>query len=834
MGSNMAEQHPVGFQWVMEAKQRGARVLHVDPRFTRTSAVADTHVALRGGTDIVFLGALINHVLEGGHDFRDYVRHYTNARIIVEDDFRDTEDLDGLFSGWDREQAEYDQQSWGYAPSGGDSDSPVGQQAHGAHGAGEDTAQPPFEDWSLEDPRCVFQILRRHFSRYTPEMVEQVCGVSRERFGAVADALVQNSGPDRTSAICYAVGWTQHTTGVQTIRAAAILQLLLGNIGRPGGGIMALRGHANIQGSTDIPTLYDILPGYIPMPAEKHTTFDEWNADCGPRTGVWGWVRRYQVSMMKAWFGEHATAESDWGFDLLPQIGDDHSHYAMCLRMIEGTTKGFVVLGQNPVVGSAHGALQRKALVELDWLVVRDTNEIETAAFWHDSPEIESGDLRSEDIGTEVFLLPAATHVEKSGTFTNTQRLLQHREKAVDPPGDCRSDLWFAYHLFRRVRERLAGSVQPRDRAVHALTWDYPVDELGEPDPAAVLQEINGRHADGSFVSGYDELRDDGTTACGSWLHAGCYAEGVNQVARRRPGGEQNWIAHEWGWAWPMDRRMLYSRASADPDGRPWSERKRYAWWDAEAGSWATLGDNVDFVADRPPGYVPPEGAEAMDAIGGRDPFIVHPDGLGWLYASSGVLDGPLPTHYEPQESPIDNLLYGERANPTRERLERPDNPVAPPKSRVFPFVLSTYRLTEHHTAGGMSRTVEHLSELQPELFCEVSPALAALRGLEHGGWATIVSARTAIEARVMVTERVKPIRAGGIAIHQVGVPYHFGRRGIVTGDSANDLLPLVLDRNVHINEAKTSACDIVAGRRPRGAALAAFVAEYRSREDAA
>ncbi|MDX6665703.1 MAG: formate dehydrogenase major subunit, partial [Solirubrobacteraceae bacterium] len=551
-----------------------------------------------------------------------------------------------------------------------------------------------------------------------------------------------------------------------------------------------------------------------------------------------GNFKSYWVSLMKAYFGEHASAETDWGYGLLPRIVDDHSHYAMCLRMIAGDTKGFMVLGQNPAVGSAHSGLQRKALANLDWLVVRDTNEIETAAFWHDSPEIEAGELASEDIGTEVFFLPAAAHVEKAGTFTNTQRLLQHREKAVDPPGDCRSETWFAYHLLRRVRERLTASEDPRDLPVRAVTWDYPLLEPhGEPDPDAILREINGRRADGTLIGRYEELADDGSTAAGSWIHAGLYKDGVNQVARRRPGNEQNWIAHEWGWAWPADRRMLYNRASADPDGNPWSERKRYVWWDEAEARWASLGDNPDFPADRAPGYEPPPGATAMDAIGGGDPFILHPDGLAWLFAPSGVIDGPLPTHYEAQETPMENLLHRPRSNPTRQEFRRPDNPYHPSGddagAEVFPYVVTTYRLTEHHTAGGMSRTVEHLSELMPEMFCEVSPDLAAERGLEHGGWATIVSARAAIEARVMVTERMKPIVIGSPRtrrVHQVGLPYHFGRRGLVTGDAANELLGLVLDRNVHISEFKTATCDIVAGRRPRGPALAAFVAEYRRR----
>ena len=843
----MAEQHPVGFQWVMEAKARGARVIHVDPRFTRTSAMADLHVPLRSGTDIVFLGGVIRHILENGREFRDYVRHYTNARAIIGDEFTDTEDLDGLFSGWVGEDGAYRPDSWAYAgtsgePTGGakeQGNEVSGDQAHGAHGAGHDMpgGDPPEEDWDLEDPRCVFQITRRHFARYTPEMVQEVCGVPQALFLEVAEALCANSGRERTSAICYAVGWTQHTTGVQNIRAAAIVQLLLGNIGRPGGGILALRGHANIQGSTDIPTLFDILPGYIPMPHPSETNFDAWVAKSGPANGVWSSVRSYCVSLMKAWWGDAATAENDWAYDHLPRIDDDHSHYATCLRMIDGDTRGFIVIGQNPVVGSANSKLQRDALNHLDWLVVRDTNEIETAAWWYDSPEIEAGEIAPEDIGTEVFFLPAAAHVEKDGTFTNTQRLLQFHHKAVEPPGDARSDSWFAHHLFLRIRDRLAGSTDLKDRPILDLTWDYtsgPPTPGGEPDAAAILQEINGRRPDGSFVSRYQALAEDGSTSCGSWIHAGIYADGVNRTARRKPGGEQNWIANEWGWAWPADRRILYNRASADPDGNPWSERKRYVWWDAKQSRWDSLGDDPDFEPDKPPDYRPPQDATGMAAISGDNPFILHPDGLGWIYAQSGLVDGPLPTHYEPHESPFGNRLYGQRANPTRQSFQRLDNPYNPagdaPGADVFPFVLTTYRVTEHHTAGGMSRSVPYLAELQPEAFCEVSPELAAQRGLEHGGWATIVSARSAIEARVLVTRRMAPLDVMGRRVEQVGLPYHWGRRGLVTGDAANELLPLVLDRNVHISEYKTSTCDIRPGRRPRGPALAELVAAYRRR----
>ena len=858
----MAECHPVGFQWVMEAKRRGATIIHVDPRFTRTSAVADLHVPLRAGTDIAFLGGLVNYVLTHELDFREYVVNYTNAAAIVGEDFQDTEDLDGLFSGYDPESGQYDPSSWQYegapqraAAGQRDPGQPGGPQLQdgdhdkASHGAarseaagsgGPSIAAKPERDETLQHPRCVYQILKRHFARYTPEMVQQVCGVSQEQFEKVAKALTENSGRERTSAFCYAVGWTQHSVGVQNIRTASILQLLLGNIGRPGGGIMALRGHASIQGSTDIPTLFNILPGYIPMPhASLHRSLDDFVAQDAGKTGFWGNMKSYAVSLLKSYWGDAATPENDFCFDYLPRLTGDHGTYHTVVGQIEGRVKGYFIVGENPAVGSANGKMQRLGLANLDWLVVRDMAMIESATFWKDGPEIATGELETEKIPTEVFFMPAASHVEKKGSFTQTQRMLQWRDQAVEPPGDARSDLQFYYELGNRIREKLrrhaasTGSVEDMDRPLLDLTWDYPIEgELGEPDAEAVLREINGTGPDGKALSSYTELKDDGSTRCGCWIYCGVYADEVNQARRRKPHWEQDYVASEWGWVWPANRRILYNRASADPDGKPWSERKRYVWWDPDAnggkGSWA--GEDVpDFIADRAPDFEPEEGAKGPDALGGKDPFIMQTDGKAWLYVPTGLADGPMPAHYEEVESPFHNPLYSQQSNPARKPVLSDANPVNPSYSDVYPYVFTTYRLTEHHTAGGMSRTLPYLSELQPEMFVEVSPRLAAERALTHGGFATIVTARTAIEARVIVTDRMRTLRIGDREVEQVGLPYHWGQNGVSTGDSANDLMQATLDPNVFI-QSKIGTCDIRPGKRPRGKELLSYVEDYRTR----
>ena len=505
-------------------------------------------------------------------------------------------------------------------------------------------------DDTLQHPRCVFQILRRHFDRYTPEMVQRICGISREHFMAVAEALIANSGRERTSVFCYANGWTQHAEAVQMIRTASILQLLLGNIGRPGGGIMALRGHASIQGSTDIPTLYDLLPGYLNMPKarEGHFTLEDYIGAGKADRGWWSLFDTYIISLLKAWFGDAATAENDYGFAQIPKLTGNHSHFATTFRALDGGLDGLFVMGQNPAVGSQHSGLQRRALAKLKWLVVRDMAEIETATFWRDSPEVQSGELRPEAIQTEVFLMPAASHIEKEGTFTNTQRLVQFRDKALNPPGDARSELWFMHHLAKRVKAHYAESERERDWPIVHLTWDYPeCGEVREPDVEAVIKEINGYDvATGTPRRLVHELRSDGSTACGCWIYSGIYKDGVNQARRREPGdlsAEGGSVSPEWAWAWPANRRILYNRASADPQGRPWSERKRYVWWDEEQGRWAGYD-----VPTSPPASARTIGRspmlEAMDAISGADPFIMMADGRAWLYTPSGLLDGPLPT----------------------------------------------------------------------------------------------------------------------------------------------------------------------------------------------
>jgi formate dehydrogenase major subunit len=826
MGSNMAENHPIAFRFVMQAKQRGATVIHADPRFTRTSALADIYAPVRAGTDIAFLGGIIRHLLDKDLWFRDYALHYTNIATIIDERFADAEQGDGFFSGWNEKKRAYQYDSWQYkgqvVPSSlaehyvNTTESFAEKTKRMTHG------QPP-EDRTLEDPNCVYQILKRHFARYTPEMVEQVTGCPRDVFLKVADALARNSGRERTGAICYAVGWTHHSTGVQMIRAAAIIQALLGNVGRPGGGILALRGHSSIQGSTDIPTLYNMLPTYLPQPHghKPHETLDAYLKSETTPTGWWHHFPKYAVSLLRAWYGEKASKDNQFGYEWLPKIVGDHSQLPMTLAMLDGTIRGMFFLGQNPVVGGSNSRMVEQGLAKLEWMVVRDIAETETATFWRDGHRVRSGEVRPQDIATEVFLMPGSLVAEKAGSFTNTHRLVQWHDKVVEAPGDNRSESWFMFHLGRRLKELYAESRDPRDAAIQALTWDYPVaDEKGEPDTEQVLLEMNGyTWPDRKPVKSFRELKEDGSTACGAWLYSGVMPEpGHNKAQSRKPDGPGGPGTHlGWGFAWPANRRTMYNRASADPDGRPWSERKRLVWWADDEGKWEST-DSIDFDEAKPPDYEPSwwRNPEGMEALSGRDPFIMIADGKASLFVPSGLKDGPLPAHYEPVESPVENQLYKQQHNPTAKMWERPENPHQAPGDPRFPYALTTYRLTEHHAGGTPTRSVPVTAELQPEGFAEIPPELAAELGIANLDWVVLSTARGEVETRALVTQRLRPFRADGRMVYQIGMPWSFGWAGYATGDIANLLTSVVGDPNTSIHENKALACGLRKGRLAR------------------
>ncbi len=922
MGSNMAECHPVAFRWVMKAKTREkdpAVLIHADPRFTRTSAMANIYAPVRAGSDIVFLGALIKYAAEKlatmlagieGRDrstwsdrerfFHDYLTRYTNAPTLVNDQYKDAEDLGGLFCGFNADKRSYDQKAWRYVTESAEPGKekppdkpgdPKKEDRGGKPGEGEPhsfsgqvgklVGPPPKQDPTLKHPNCVFQILLRHYRRYTPEMVEQVCGTPREVFERVAQAVFNNAGPDRTGAICYAVGWTQHTVGVQMIRAAAVLQLLLGNVGRPGGGILALRGHATIQGSTDIATLYNLLPGYIypPSALRNHDNLADYFAAETSVTSYWSNLPAFFVSQLKAWFGADATPENDFAFSYLPRIVGDHSHMPMFVEMAKGNMEGFFALGQNPAVGGQNAGYQREALAKLKWLVVRDLYETETATFWKDSPEVRSGKMKPQEVQTEVFFLPAAAVPEMDGSFTNTQRLIQWHEKAVDPPEDCRSDIWFTVDLGLRLKELYKDSKQKRDRPIQALTWDYRDPEYtkdwrikDEPSAALVMKEINGYRVatmpkeagDESPLkkavplASFADMKDDGSTAGGGWIYTGVFAPGpdqplgMNRAASRKA---DNWVSLGWGFAWPANRRIMYNRCSADPEGRPWAKEARLAATEApplDKAQVVRFQGRVYQAGDQPPGYVywaeveeeqvDPQtkqkarkwsgrwvGLDVPDfpitkapntpanpkGVGlayhdGASPFIMKADGKGWLFVPNGLVDGPLPTHYEPYESPVANQVYAQQSNPVTILFNVPGNDYAPVGSAQYPHVLSTYRLTEHHLSGVMSRWVPWLAELMPELFCEISPEHAAELGVENTGWVRVITPRATIRAKALVTRRIRPYRlAGGKVVHHVGLPWHWGYKGLTTGDVVNNLSALVGDPNVTIHEAKVFVCNV-------------------------
>lgn len=824
MGSNMAECHPIAFRFVMQAKERGATVIHADPRFTRTSAMADIYAPLRCGSDIAFLGGLIRHILENDLWFREYALHYTNIATIIEDGFQDASELDGLFSGWNEETRSYQATAWQYR---GDEVPSALVEHHLLTGSSYSeklrraTKGPPEVDLTLEHPNCVYRIMRRHYAAYTPEMVEKITGCPKATFLKVAEALTKNSGRERTGAWCYAVGWTHHTTGVQMIRAAGIIQALLGNIGRPGGGIIALRGHSSIQGSTDIPTLYDMLPGYLRHPNGRMDFHRNLKNYLEVETIPFGYMHRcpnFIISLLRAWYGDRARPDNEWCYHHIPKIMGDHSQLPLTLAVRDGTIRGLLLMGQNPVIGGHNSTMIREALARLEWLVIRETFENDTASFWYKSPEAVSGKLKPEEIATEMFLLPAALPGEKDGSFTNTHRLVQWHDKVVEPPGDARSDLWFMYHLGLRLKKLYEGSTDPKDAPIRDLTWDYP--ERGtsrDPSAEAVLKEINGSTWQGKKqLKTSKELKDDGSTACGCWIYCGTYPEADhNQTRSRVPDGPDGPGSHlGWAFAWPDNRRILYNRASADPAGRPWSERKKYVWWDGEKGKWAGR-DAIDFKKTKAPDYQPDwsKNPKGLQALAGDSPFIMISDGRCSLYVTSGLSDGPLPTHYEPVESPVRNLLYGQQHNPAVKLWEREDNALHAVADARYPYAITTYRLTEHHSGGIPTRMVPVTAELQPQGFVEIPPELAREKGVANLDWVVVETARGKVEARALVTRRLRPFVIGGRRVYQIGMPWHFGWQGYATGGVVNTLTAVVGDPNTTIHEGKAFTCNLYRGR---------------------
>jgi formate dehydrogenase major subunit len=789
MGGNPAENHPVGFRFVMEARRnRNATLVCVDPRFNRTAAVADHFVQLRVGTDIAFLGGLIHHALTRNRYHEAYVRLFTNAPFLVSEQYA-FDEARGVFSGWDDEAKAYtDTSSWSYE-LGPDGFAKV--------------------DPTLQHPRSVFQVMKRFYSRYTPEAVSNICGCSPEEFVKVADVLTSTFTPDRAGTIMYALGWTHHSHSVQLIHAAAMLQLLLGNIGRPGGGLNALRGHANIQGGTDCGMAYHNLPGYIAVPKADHETLGAFLKAVTPRplrpgsTNFNANTDRFAVSQFKAYYGAAATPQNDFGYSFHPRLpqaeagGYENWSWAYIFdAMYRDRMDGLFSFGMNPVSNGPHSKKAVAALAKLKWLVVAENFEQETATFWREDI-LSLVDLAPEDVQTEVFLLPAANFAEKDGTFVNSARWIQWKWKAVDPPGDAKPDQEIIARIFLKVRELYEREGGTHAEPVRNLNWWYsnPL----SPSFDEVAKELNGwaledvRDANGAVVvrrgqqlSRFLDTRADGSTLSGNWLYIGMYTDQGNLTQRRSyadPSGLGRYP--EWTFSWPANRRVLYNRCSADALGRPWDPSRVGIAWNGER--W--VGDTPDYTADSPP-----------DANLGA--FIMLPEGVARLFVPGQFVEGPWSEHYEPSESPVSNALHPEHsANPA----VRPFGTVFDVLGTAdeFPIVCTTYRLTEHFHYW--TKNNPYAVQLQPEFFIEIPEKLAREKGIANRDFVRVTSARGSLEGRAMVTRRIKPMQVGGREVYQIGFPIHWGflGRGQQRGSLANLVTPTVVDPNSFAPEYK-------------------------------
>ena len=824
MGGNPAENHPCGFKWAIEAKRnRNAKMIVVDPRFTRTASVADMFCQLRVGADIAFLGGLINYVIENNRFAKDYLLNYTNAAFVVNDGFKLPED--GLYSGFDPASQTYDKSTWNYE-EGGDLSGKASSakadppQRKAAASGGKPPAPPRLPeniayDLTLEHPRSVFQLLRKQYSRYTPEMVERITGVPKEQFLKVADLFtsVRKDGDmQKVGTIIYAVGWTQHSSGTQTIRTAAMLQLLLGNVGRAGGGVNALRGHSNIQGATDMAGIFDNLPGYLKVPVPADTDFKAYIERITPKPSkprVWDsfnyWLNtpKFAVSFLKAMYGDAATKQNDWAFHYLPKVDRNYSWTYIWDNMYNGVVKGIFAFGMNGVAIGPDSKKNIDALKKADWLVVGEIYPDETSEFWR-SPGISADEMKK--IQTTVYRLPCAGFAEKDGTFTNSARWLQWKNAALPMPGDCRLDQAIVAEIFLQVRELYKKEGGKFPDPILKLAWGY-TDPLN-PSLAEVLKEINGKtFADaedpvtkvqlkaGQQLPGFAWLKDDGSTACGNWIYCGAFTEAGNLTARRDSSDPSGLGIHQnWAFSWPANRRVLYNRASCDLQGRPWDPARRQVWWNQAAAKW--VGHDVpDFKADSKP----------KDHMG---PFIMNPEGVGRLFAPLGVIaDGPFPEHYEPTENPIENPLHpGQTHNPVARRFKTPDDKYGTPKDG-YDIICTTYRLTEHYHYWTKNNPMN--VQLVPEPFIEMPEELAQEKGIRGGDTVKVSSIRGTYIAKAMVTKRIKPMIIDGKKTFQIGIPFHWGYRGIAEDEGktqktlANNLSPAVIDPNAYTPEFK-------------------------------
>lgn len=788
IGSNAAENHPLAFKHVIKAKEKGATLISVDPRYTRTASLADIYAPLRSGTDIAFINSIINYALTNDLVQSDYLLAHTNASFLVNADY---ELADGIFG--EIKDKKYTKANWGFQ---------------------KDASGLVLKDKTLKNENCVYQLLKKHFSRYDFETVSKITGTPVADLKKVAEAICATHKPEKSAVIMYAMGTTQHTYGTQNIRSYAILQTLLGNIGVAGGGIDAMRGESNVQGSTDFGLLFHIIPGYLKAPTSEHIDLETYLTKCTPTTkdahsaNWWSNYPKYITSMLKSWWGDEATKENDYAFNYLPKSSGNYSHIALFEEMEKGTIKGCILLGQNPAVGGPNSKTERSALQKLEWMVAVDLWETETATFWKD-PEVNSA-----EISTEVFLLPAASSVEKEGSVSNSSRWAQWRYAAVAPPGEAKSDLWILDKLQKKLKILYAEKGTFAD-PITKLSWNYGTGE--DPDAKLVAKEINGyflKDVDfpdknksfkkGDLVPGFAFLKSDGSTSCGCWIYSASYINDVkdvndgNMMARRKrsdPEVDKIGLNAGWAWCWPVNRRIIYNRASCNAQGEPYAPDKAVVKYDWVGKKW--LGD----VSDGP--WPPMEKVDGSVNADGKYSFIMMAEGHASLFAD--LLDGPLPEHYEPVESPVTNLISKQQINPVI-KIWRPKEIGT---SVDYPIVATTYRVSEHWQAGAMTRNLPWLAELVPNAFVEISNELAEEKGIENGDKVKVITIRGSIDIYALVTSRLKPFQIDGKTIHEVGLIWQFGYAGLVTGPSANDLTPHVGDANTMIPEYKAFLCNI-------------------------